>query len=275
MLRLFLGSIIVFGGSAMLTHVDALTTYSLSMGLLVVFLLVWLVHRQRTGQGFNLWLASGVVGILLGSVGSYAIVSAAGFIVVKHPQIVPQSAGVITQPMVGLPAGGGGGGAPAGGMGGGAGMGGGGMGAGGMGGGPNPKRDLTTLVRKLNLLTDDVGIKLSSEQTTALLKGLSGVDGAEKFSDDDAKKIYDELFAVLGDEQKAKLDAVGLPFGGRGGPGGGGGGAGGPGGGGAGGGGAGGPPNPDDNPFRRENNLKALKSFRSRFDAAEKSADEK
>ena len=131
-------------------------------------------------------------------------------------------------------------------------------GGGGMGGGargPNPKRDLTTLVRKLNLLTDDISLKLTPEQTIALVKGLNGVDAAEKFTDDDAKKMYEELFSILSDDQKAKLDAVGLPFGrGAGGSGGGGSGMG------------GGQPDPDANPFQQENNLKALKSFRGRLE---------
>ncbi|MEI8384157.1 MAG: hypothetical protein WCJ09_28875, partial [Planctomycetota bacterium] len=106
------------------------------------------------------------------------------------------------------------------------------------------------LVRKLNLLTDDISLKLTPEQTGALVKGLNGVDAAEKFTDDDAKKMYEELFATLSDDQKAKLDVIGLPFG-RG----------------AGGAGMGGvQPDPDANPFQQENNLKALKSFRGRFE---------
>ena len=238
----------------MLMHMDAVVTYILSMGLLVILLLVWLVHKQRTGQGFVLWLASGLVGILLGSVGSFAVVCASGLIITAVPKPLPADAqagtaaaqmAASTPPASGTP--------PAGGMGGG-GMGGGGMGGGmGMGGGgrgPNPKRDLTTLVRKLNLLTDDISLQLTPEQTSALLKGLNGVDAAEKFSDDEAKKMYEELFAILNDDQKAKLDVIGLPFGrGTGG----------------GGGMGGGQPDPHANPFQQENNLKALKAFRGRF----------
>ena len=233
----------------MLMHMDAVVTYILSMGLLVILLLVWLVHKQRTGQGFVLWLASGLVGILLGSVGSFAVVCASGLIITAVPKPLPADAqagtaaaqmAASTPPASGTP--------PAGGMGGG-GMGGG-MGMGGGGRGPNPKRDLTTLVRKLNLLTDDISLQLTPEQTTALLKGLNGVDAAEKFSDDEAKKMYEELFAILNDDQKAKLDVIGLPFGrGTGG----------------GGGMGGGQPDPHANPFQQENNLKALKSFRGRF----------
>lgn len=234
----------------MLMHMDAVATYILSMGLMVILLLVWLVHRQRTGQGFYLWLMSGLVGILLGSVGSYAAVCASGFMITGVPKPLPADAqaGAAAQMATSTPTAAA---APAGGMGGG------GMG-GGMGGGargPNPKRDLTMLVRKLNLLTDDISLKLTPEQITALVKGLNGVDAAEKFTDDDAKKMYEELFAILSDDQKAKLDVIGLPFG-RG-AGGGGGGMG------------GGQPDPDANPFQQENNLKALKSFRGRFEPSE------
>lgn len=229
-------------------HLDAVATYILSMGLMVILLLVWLVHRQRTGQGFSLWLVSAVVGIMLGSVGSYAAVCGAGFMITAVPKPLPADAQAVSAaaqmaastPTAAATA------APAGGMGG-SGMGGG-MGMGG-GRGPNPKRDLTTLVRKLNLLTDDISLKLTPEQTTALLKGLNGVDAAEKFTDDHAKQMHEELSAILSDDQKAKLDAIGLPFGRP-----------------SGGGGMGsGQPDPDANPFRQENNSKALKSFRARF----------
>ena len=87
--------------------------------------------------------------------------------------------------------------APGGGIGGGGGGTGGGGGGMGGGRGPNPKRDLTTLVRKLNLLTDDIAIKLSADQSTALVKGLTGVDEADTFTDDAAKAMHDELLAVL------------------------------------------------------------------------------
>lgn len=227
-------------------HLDAVATYILSMGLMVILLLVWLVHRQRTGQGFSLWLVSAVVGIMLGSVGSYAVVCGAGFMITAVPKPLPadaQAVSVAAQMAASTPTAAATS-APAGGMGG-SGMGGG-MGMGGGGRGPNPKRDLTTLVRKLNLLTDDISLKLTPEQTTALLKGLNGVDAAEKFTDDDAKQMHEELSSILSDDQKAKLDAIGLPFGRPAGMG-------------------GGQPDPDANPFQQENNSKALKSFLARF----------
>jgi hypothetical protein len=245
-----------------MTTQDIVSIYILTIGLFVISLLIWLFQRQRSGKGFILWLASGIVGILLGSVGSFAAINLAGYKVIEPitkappPAYVPPSTArsaaeaAPVAPMVPV----GSANSPAG-------------GAGPAGGGPgaaNPKRDLSTLVRKLDVLTDDVAIQLTAEQSAALIKGLAGVDQAEKLSNDDAKVMHDELIAILTDEQKTKLDKAGALMG-RGGPGGGRGpGGGGPGGGGPG----GGQQDPDANPFQQENNLKALQSFRARFDGA-------
>ena len=103
---------------------------------------------------------------------------------------------------------------------------GGGMMGGGMGG-PNPKRDLTTLVRKLSLLTGKIQITLTAEQAASVTTALADIETSEKMSDDDAKAKYDALMALLDDDQKSTLDAIGLPR--PRGPGGFGGGMGGPG----------------------------------------------
>ena len=194
-----------------MSSMDALSSYALVMGLSIVFLLVWLVQRQKSGKQFTLWLASGLTGMLLGSAISYAMVNASGYAVMKAPKSAADTSGTVaagSSPTAGMP-GGSGNGSPAGGGGMPGGMG------GGMGGrGPNPKRDLTTMVRKLNLLTDDIAIKLTADQAAALVKCLTGVDEAEQFSDDDAKAMQAEVAAILTDEQKSKLDAIGLPFGG-------------------------------------------------------------
>ena len=173
---------------------------------------------------------------------------------------------------------------PGGGGGGFAGMGGG-MGAmfggGGGGRGQNSKRQLTTLVRKLSLLTGDVAIRLSDEQTQSVLDALADVADQETMTDDDAKEKYEALTAILTDEQIAKQENVGLPFrrrsrsgggGGRGGRGGGGGGGRGGGGGGGGGGfggfgggGRGGGGNEDENPFASETSGQALDALLARL----------
>ena len=67
----------------MLQHLDALSAYVQSFAVATVLLLIWLVHRQRTGKGFSLWLASTVAGVVLGGIGAYAALNAAGYKVVK------------------------------------------------------------------------------------------------------------------------------------------------------------------------------------------------
>jgi cell division septation protein DedD len=185
----------------------------------------------------------------------------------------PLSTGTTTGPQAGG-GGMGGGGMGGGGMGGGmGGMGGGGMG-GGMGGGrqPSPKMLLGSLVRKLDLLTGDIQIRLTDSQATAVRQKLEELAAKSAMSDDEAKEAHDALLALLDDDQKARQDAVGLPMrrGGGGGPMGGGGGGGPMGGGGA--------PAADASPFAREDNSKALQSLVMRLGgtpAAAPTAEEK
>ena len=134
-------------------------------------------------------------------------------------------------------------------------------------GGPRPKRDLTTLVQKLDLLTGDVGIKLTAEQAAAVNDRLRDVEKSAKMSDDDAKAKHDRLMAVLNENQKARLEAIALPQPAR---------SGGPGMGGHKPGmypgmpgcpmmGGGAPPTPDQNPFQQDAEGKAVKSLRERL----------
>jgi hypothetical protein len=143
----------------------------------------------------------------------------------------------------------------------GSGMGGGGMGGGigggGMGG-PNPKRDLTVLVRKVDLLTGDIGLKLSPEQSKSVSAALADVEKADEMSDEDAQAKHDEILALFDDGQKSQLEGVGLPRPQRG----------------AGGGSPGGPPPaPPANPFHDEANSAALKNLRQRFGAEAPQSD--
>ncbi len=139
------------------------------------------------------------------------------------------------------------------------GMGGGPGGPGGMGGrGPSPKRQLSTLVRKLELLTGDIAIRLEPAQAETLGKTLAAVQAKESMTDDEAKAVYDAMLATLDERQKTQQDSISLPFRrGSGGPGGGGPGAGGPMG--------GQPPAPDANPFAEEEAAKALASLIERL----------
>jgi len=76
---------------------------------------------------------------------------------------------------------------------------------------PRPKRELTTLVRKLDLLTGDIGITLTGKQAAAVNNCLRDIEKSAKMSDDDAKAKRDQLMAVLDVNQKARVEAIGLP----------------------------------------------------------------
>lgn len=240
-----------------MSDVDGLSSYVLTLGLLTIFVLTWVTRQQKTKQDALIWLTSGVVGVLLGAAGALAAASALGYQVKKpEPKAVADS-NPPAPPTMGSPSGG----AP-GAPGGGGGMGGGMMGMGGMGGGmmggmgqgPRPKQQLTNLVRKLELLTSDLSLNLTDEQRRTLGKQLDEFAELKTLTDDEAQKKYDELLALFDEGQKAKQDAIGLPF--R---------RGGAGGGGFGGGGA--PQPPDSNPFENETNANALKSLRERLSA--------
>jgi hypothetical protein len=239
---------------------EVLPAYLLVVGLLTFFVAVILWQRQRTGKTVAVWLSAGILGILLGSVGSYALVRWAGYHVVPVP--IRLAAGEADfsasdeEEAAATEEGGeqGGSGEREGrGSGGGGGM------RGGMGGEmfgtPRPKRDLTTLVRKIELLTGDVALTLTPDQATALIESLGDIEKAEAILDEEAQAKHDEILALLDDGQKLHLEAISLPRAARGGPGGGG-----PGG--------GGPPAEPDNPFQDEATSQALASLRQRFQAA-------
>ncbi len=229
---------------------DAIASFVLVLALGTVFLMVILMRQNRTRTDLPIWLTSGVVGLLLGGAVSVALVKGMGYDLILTSNNVDYIPG---QPDPSNPQTSTGGSPPAGGMmgmGGGMGMG---MGmGGGMGGGqPNPKRQLTTLVRKLDLLTGDIGIRLTDEQVAQAQGVLAELAAKEKLTDEEATASYDQLLALLSDEQKAKQDAIGLPFR-RGGGGGGGGGGMAP------------PPEPDANPFEDADSGSALKSLLNR-----------
>lgn len=243
---------------------DSMSLYTLTMGLAALLCLIVIWQRQRTGKTISVWLASGIVGILLGSVGSFAGIHLTKHKITEVVELTPSAGGGSgSSPTV--MGGGGMGGMGGGGMGMGMGGGGGGMGMGGMGGGmgggqPAPKRDLTTLVRKVEMLTGDITLNLSFEQANAVLKTLENLDTQEALTDDEAKEHHTAVLAILDDTQKAKLEAIGLPRPARGG-----GGFGGFGGGGT-------PPDPNANPFKDENNFKALNGLRAHFGSGKKEA---
>ena len=175
-----------------MSDIDGLSSYVLTLGLLTVFVLIWVARQHKTKPDALIWLTSGVVGVLLGAAGALAAASALGYQVKKpEPKAVAEN-NPTTAPMMGGmgggapgpggPGGGGGGGGGLMGMGGGGGMGGGMMG--GMGGSPRPKQQLTTLVRKLELLTGDIALTLTDEQRQNIAKQLNDLRGcAESISE--------------------------------------------------------------------------------------------
>jgi hypothetical protein len=214
---------------------------TVGLGIVVVTLVslmfaVLVMQRQRSGKTIAIWLAAGFVGILLGSALTLGALRFSGFrkmdslMATSVPGSLDEGPPALVSTGDMGPAVGGSergmGGSPGGGM-----------------GGPNPKRELTTLVRKIALLTGDVGIKLSSEQAQSLSAVLVDVESAQEISDDDAKAKHDEILALLDDAQKSQLDTVGLPRPPRGA--------------------GGGPPSAaPPNPFQDEQNAAALKNLR-------------
>ncbi len=213
------------------------------------------------------WIAGGILGLAAGLVGgALLLIYGYGF---RSPEWSVRTSNI--------PGAGGGDAPPTMGMGGGMMMG---MG-GGPGGGANGKRSLTALVGKLELLSRPdltLRVELNAEQTEKVAAELAALNEAEKLTDDDAQSRLEVLEALLTAEQKAAIEAIGLPRPGAGGPPGGAPGAGPPGaappmmgmgmpGGGGGmmgmGGGA-----PDENPFAQETNQKRLKDLLARLKPA-------
>jgi hypothetical protein len=233
---------------------------TIGLGIVIIMLVtlmfaVLIMQRQRSQKTIVLWFGAGFVGLLLGSAVTLGALRLSGYNQASRLAAASAAGGEAASAP-----------SPAGSMGGmgagmGSGMGGGGMG-GGMGGGgmggPNPKRDLTVLVRKVDLLTGDIGLKLSPEQSKSVSAALADVEKADEMSDEDAQAKHDEILALFDDGQKSQLEGVGLPRPQRG----------------AGGGSPGGPPPaPPANPFHDEANSAALKNLRQRFGAEAPQSD--
>lgn len=231
------------------------------------------------------WIVSGVVGVMLGGGATFLGLQYCGFEKANAALAAGAPPGGAPPGMGGGGMGGmggggmggmmGGGGMGGGGMGGsgmgGSGMGGGGMGGGGMGGGgPRGKRNLTTLVGKLDLASKGIPFQFDQEQSTKLTAQLGQLEHPETMTQEEAQERCDAMEAMLTDEQKETLASFELPRAGRGV--GGGGGAGGMGGAPGGGGpppatgGAPGAGAPDDsNPFQDETNQTRLHSLLDRL----------
>lgn len=190
---------------------NAMGTYVLVVTLATVFVIILVARQQRAKKDIAIWLISGLVGIVLGAAAAAGIVQAMGYEITKRFIMPPEDE--LGEDGEGGGEEGGEGGESGGGMGMGSG-GPGGMGMMGMGGGrgPSPKRQLTMLVRKVDLLTGDVALNLSDEQGTALTEILGKIKSQEEMTDEEASTLNDEILALLEEDQKAKQDAIGLPF---------------------------------------------------------------
>ncbi len=244
----------------------AIVSVFVVLGLALLFLLVNVFLDRRNSKMTLGVMVAGLFGVGLGWGAFYGGVSMTGqqmqFSVsgFEGETIAMPSAADSTQQPEGEagPPGGGGGGGGMPGMGGGMpGMGGGMPGMGGGGGGgrggrgaPSSRRGLTTLVRKLDLLTGDIAVKFSTKQASEIGGLLAKAGGGEKMTDEQAKTALEAVEAALSDEQKSALEKVGLPRRRRGGGGGGGGG--------------GGQAPQDENPFTEEDNHTALVSLLKR-----------
>src|SRR6516225_7349083 len=90
------------------------------------------------------------------------------------------------------------------------GMGGPGKGGGGMPKGPTSKTQLTTLVSKLDALTQKpLTVTLDTDQKKQIAEQLKGLGTMDELSDDEAKQRLDAILTVLKD-QKEPLEATGF-----------------------------------------------------------------
>ena len=190
-------------------NLDVISIYILTIALLALVFGVFINSRQKNGKSFSLWLASTFVGLLLGATGALAACYWMDYEVVEKLELPNLEGVTLDDPDEEASMGGGGGsggsrGSSRGGRGGSERRG---------GGRQMPARyQLMMLVRKLELLTGDVAIKLSAEQTDQVYALLKEVETAESLTDEDAQEKHDALLAVMEEGQQAKTEAVSIPF---------------------------------------------------------------
>ena len=185
---------------------DGISIYILTIALLAMLTGVVINHRQKNDKTVSLWLASSFLGLLLGAAGALSACYLLGYEVVEKlelPTIVrlsdedPDQAGAENGGIDGP------------------GPGEGGRGGGGRGGSGRqlPARlQLAMLVRKLELLTGDIAITLTADQSRDMHALLKEIESAESLSDEQAQAGHDALLGLLDDSQQAKASAVSLPF---------------------------------------------------------------
>ena len=186
-------------------YLDVISIYILTLALLALVFGVFINSRQKNGKSFSLWLASTFVGLLLGGTGALAACYWMGYEVVEKLELPDLEGVTLDDPDEGASMGAGGGSGRSRGESGGSDRRGGGR--------QMPARyQLMMLVRKLELLTGDVAIKLSAEQTDQVYALLQEVEAAESLTDEDAQEKHDALLALMEESQQAKTEAVSIPY---------------------------------------------------------------
>ena len=195
-------------------NLDVISIYILTLALLALVFGVFVNHREKNGKSVSLWLASTILGLLLGATGALGACYWLGYEVVEKLQLPDPEAIALDDPDAeeSMASGGGGPGGPGGPAGGAERSSRGGSASRGSSRQVPARFQLMMLVRKLELLTGDVAIKLSDEQASQVHALLKEIEAAETLSDEDSQQKHDALLALMEDAQKAKTEAVSIPF---------------------------------------------------------------
>jgi hypothetical protein len=158
------------------------------------------------------WIGAGIIGLMVGAGSTLIVMRSYAPSSTSREGIAttrPSSEGPGPGPMSGGPPAMTGMGAGMPGMGGGM-MG---MGGGMMGGGVRGKRNLTSLVGKLDLLTrETLHLELTPEQSAKIADHLVSLEKPEEMTEEEAQKQFETLQALLSPEQRAIADSISLPF---------------------------------------------------------------
>ncbi len=185
------------------------SVYLVCIALVAVLLVVYLWEKQRRKQALPVWLAASMIGILLGSVATIAVIYSVGYDIQPARRASAQLNGIANQP-AGIVNGSGANrmSAPGSGFG------------DSMGSMPppslSPKQQLTTLVRKLERLTADGSLNLTDEQKTAADRLLADIESVETMSAEEAQAAHEKLLGSLEEDQKSQVEAMQLPLNGSG-----------------------------------------------------------
>ncbi len=172
---------------------DAVGAYVLTVALAAILVAVLVSQLQRSKKAFVAGLAGALLGILLGCIIPVALLKASGYIVLAGNVFWVAAQGddeaEEREPAREKQRGDAEAGGPA---------------------EPVPARELTELIGKLELLTGDVRIELTEEQTESLAPVFNECSPLDSISEGDAKANQEAILAILNDEQKSRLVAIRL-----------------------------------------------------------------